>query len=124
MDWMAENIGLDKGRDMEINVTMLAAAYDAPMDTRYRIATMTHGRDVFLELDQFPDAATPRARHEGMLPPGCAIGTFRTPDLDALPANWISPPARRPGPIYDGARVATKSAPDGTLVEVVEQSPS
>ncbi len=121
LDWMEKYAGVEKGRDMEIVYTMLAGAFGTPMDELHRIATMIHGRDVFLELDQYPEAATPRPCHDGMLPPACAIGTFWTPDFDALKGDWITPPTRRPSVIYKDKRAATLRAPDGTLVEIVEQ---
>jgi hypothetical protein len=81
---------------------------------------MTHERDVFLELDQYPGAATPRPVHAGELPPGIAIATFKHPEFDRLTGPWIVPPARRDGIVYKGGRAGTMRAPDGTLVEVVE----
>ncbi len=120
LDWMERHAGVEKGRDMEIVYTMLANAFDAPLDELHRIATMIHGRDVFLELDQYPDAANLRPKHEGMLAPGCAIGTFWTPDFDALPGPWVVPPARRDGPVYKGGRVGVVKDLDGALIEIVE----
>src|SRR5690606_4514 len=109
------------GREnMEIVYTMIAKAYGLPMEQLHKISTLIHGRDVFLELDQYPDAAVARPRHDGMLVPGCAIGTLFHPDFDALPGPWITPPTRREGPIYKGRRVATQKDLDGTLIEIVE----
>jgi hypothetical protein len=48
------------------------------------------------------------------------MATFRCVDFDAVPGPWITPPVKREGPIYAGARTGTLRAPDGTLVEVVE----
>lgn len=118
--WMARHAGVEMGRDMEIVYTMLANAFGTPVDQLHRISTMVHGRDVFLELDQYPPAATPRPRHPGLLAPGCAVGTLWTPDFDALPGPWITPPARREGVVYQGRRAATLKDPDGALVEIVE----
>ncbi len=120
LKWMEDHVGVQKGRDMEIVYTMLAGAYGTPMDELHRIATMVHDRDVFLEMDQYPKAAVVRARHEGMLPPGCAVGTLWTPDFDALPGPWITPPQERNGPIYKGRRAATIKDLDGALIEIVE----
>ena len=120
MDWMEKHAGVQKGRDMEIIYTMLAKAYGSPMDELHRIATMIHDRDVFLELDQYPEAAVARPRHDGMLPPGCAIGTLWTPDFDAHDGPWITPPEIHESVVYKGKRAGTMKAPDGTLVEIVE----
>lgn len=120
LSWMEKHIGLSKGREMEIVYTMLAKAYDKPMDTTYLISTMTHDRDVFLELDQYPKDAIQRPHHPQMLPPCCAIGTLHHPDFDSLPGPWVTPPVVRSGPIYQDKRVATIKDPDGTLIEMVE----
>jgi hypothetical protein len=118
--WMENHAGVAMGRDMEIVYTMLAKAYGSPMDELHRISTMIHGRDVFLELDQYPPAATPRPSHAGMLPPGCAIGTLWHPEFDSLPGPWITPPVKRGGPIYQGKRAGTLRDLDGALIEMVE----
>ncbi|MFN7053934.1 hypothetical protein [Hyphomonas sp.] len=121
LDWMVRHCGLTIGRDeMEIVYTMLAKAYGTPMEELHKISTMIHGRDVFLELDQYPDAAIDRPRHAGMLVPGCAVGTLWHPDFDTLPGPWITPPERRDGPIYQGKRAATMKDLDGALIEIVE----
>ena len=121
LDWMVRHCGIAIGREeMEIVYTMLAKAYGTPMDELHKISTMIHGRDVFLELDQYPAAAVPRPRHEGMLVPGCAIGTLWHPEFDSLPGPWITPPTKRDGPIYMGKRAGTIQDPDGTLIEIVE----
>tara|TARA_R110002020_G_scaffold226974_2_gene437561 strand:- start:96910 stop:97791 length:882 start_codon:yes stop_codon:yes gene_type:complete len=118
--WMEEHVGVEMGRDMEIVYTMLAKAYDLPEQDMHVISTMIHGRDVFLELDQYPKAAIQRPQHAGMLAPGCAIGTLWHPDFDSLKGPWITEPVARDGVIYKGKRAGTMKAPDGTLVEMVE----
>jgi catechol 2,3-dioxygenase-like lactoylglutathione lyase family enzyme len=119
--WMREHCGVEIGREeMEIVYTMLAKAYGTPMDELHTISTMIHGRDVFLELDQYPAAATPRPHHAGMLPPGCAIGTLWHPEFDSLPGPWVTPPVKRDGPVYKGKRAGAKRDLDGALIEIVE----
>jgi hypothetical protein len=80
---------------------------------------MVHGRDVFLELDQYPAAATPRPALHGHLAPGISIATLKHPEFDLLEGPWITPPSVHAGVIYGGARAGTKRAPDGTLLEIV-----
>lgn len=118
--WMQTACGLGFGREMEIPYTMIAKAYGTPLDELHRICTLIHDRDVFLELDQYPDEAVRRQRHEGMLVPGCAIGTLFHPDFDTLPGPWLTEPTVRDGEIYKGRRVGVLKDPDGTLVEMVE----
>ncbi|MEM0986558.1 MAG: hypothetical protein AAGJ32_09945 [Pseudomonadota bacterium] len=121
LDWMVTHCGLEIGRErMEIVYTMLAKAYGTPTEDLHAISTMIHGRDVFLELDQYPHAAIARPHHDGMLVPGCAIGTLWHPDFASLPGPWLSPPTPRDGPIYKGKHVATLKDLDGALIEMVE----
>ena len=125
LDWLEEHVGFAVGRrKLEIVYTMLAKAFGLPEDDLHVISTMVHGRDVFLELDQLPDLATPRPGNAGELPQGVAIGTFRHPDFDRVDAAcrelWITPPAVRDSAVYGGRRAGTVRAPDGTLVEIVE----
>ena len=118
--WMQDKCGLAFGREMEIPYTMIAKAYGTPLDELHRICTLIHDKDVFLELDQYPDEAVQRPRHDGMLVPGCALGTLYHPDFDALPGPWLTPPVARDGEIYKGKRVGVLQDPDGTLIEMVE----
>lgn len=119
--WMVRHLGFAIGREsMEIVYTMLAKAFGTPMDQLYTISTMVHGTDVFLEVDQMPAAATPRAKHAELLPPGVAITTFGVPDLDAVTAPRLSEPQRNASKLYHGQRSVTVADPDGTLFELVE----
>ncbi|MEM7327654.1 MAG: hypothetical protein AAF437_02870 [Pseudomonadota bacterium] len=118
--WMQTRCGLAFGREMEIPYTMIAKAYGTPLDALHRICTLIHDKDVFLELDQYPDEAIQRPRHDGMLVPGCAIGTLHHPDFDSLPGPWLTAPTKREGVIYKGKRVGVLQDPDGTLIEMVE----
>jgi hypothetical protein len=119
LSWFETELKLSSGRSMDLIYTMINAAFDLPTDTKHTLATMVHGRDCFLELDQYPDATTTRPTEPGALPPGIAIATFRHPDFDAL-KGWITPPVARKDAVYGDKRAGTLRAPDGTLVEVVE----
>jgi hypothetical protein len=119
MDWFEESVGLTCGRVLDLVYTVINDAFDFPPEDRHALVTLTHERDVFLELDQYPVQATPRPGMAGALPPGVAIATLSHPDMDALPGPWITPPAPRAGAIYGGRRAGTLRAPDGTLVEIV-----
>lgn len=121
--WLVDGLGLSLGREhMEIEYTMLAKAFGTPLDTRYVISTITHERDVLLEVDQMPSEATPRPRHQELLPPGISITTLKVPDLDAIRVPGIAPASKHEGVIYAGQRSQTFADPDGTLFELVEMS--
>ncbi|WBQ14281.1 VOC family protein [Hyphomonadaceae bacterium BL14] len=120
LKWFDDTLGFETGRVMEIEYHMLADAFGTPKTELHTISTGIHGRDVFLELDQYPPAATERPRHEGMLVPGCCVGSFLHPDFDAIKGEWVSPPTVREGAPYNGKRSGTLRGPDGLLVEVIE----
>jgi catechol 2,3-dioxygenase-like lactoylglutathione lyase family enzyme len=119
MRWFREAVGLQDGREMDIVYTMLAGAYGSDPEALHTIATMIDDDDVFLEVDQYPKEATPRPGHDGLLPPGAALTTFKTARFDAL-SGWIAPPEVREGPVYAGRRAGTLRGPDGILAEMVE----
>jgi hypothetical protein len=118
--WFAEHVTLDPGRELDLVYSVINSAFDLPDDTKHTLLTMTHERDVFLELDQYPAQTTVRPQTKGALPPGIAIASFIHPAFDTLSGAWIAPPVVRAGPLYGGRRVGCMKAPDGTLVEVVE----
>ena len=122
--WLEKHLLIDKGRDIEIIYTMINQAFGLPMETKHAITTLKHGRDVFLEIDTYPEEAIDRPQHDGMLPPCAAIGSFVHPNFDALErvnkTHWITPPQTRDGIIYNGKRAATLRSPDGTLIEMIE----
>lgn len=122
--WVSEHLHLNAGRSMAIVYTMIANAYGLPESEPHALATLTHGRDVFLELDQYPDAAVTRPQHEGHLVPGVALGSFVHPEFDRVTASceglWITEPAVYDSCVYGGRAAATVAAPDGTLYEVID----
>ena len=122
--WFETYLKLSKGRSIDIEYTMINQAFDLPAGTKHTIATLKHGRDVFLEIDQYPKGATPRKTHDGLLPPCAAIGSFVHPEFDALvglnQGQWITEPTSRDGVIYKGKRAGTLRDPDGTLIEIIE----
>jgi catechol 2,3-dioxygenase-like lactoylglutathione lyase family enzyme len=124
--WMEQHTSLQVGRPhLEIVYTMLANAFELPHEQMHVIATMVDGRDVFLELDQYPPQATARPRHAGGLPQGIAVGSLLTPHFDAVvdasAACRVTQAQVHASVVYGGARSVTLRAPDGTLVEMIEQ---
>jgi len=122
--WLEKHLLITKGRSMEIIYSMINYAFDMPPETKHAIATLKHGRDVFLEIDTYPEGTTPRAAYNGMLPPCAAVGSFIHPEFDKLieinKSHWITPPVKRDGVMYKGKRAGTLRDPDGTLIEMIE----
>jgi len=118
--WYETRIGLTRGADYTLPYSMINDAFDLAPDTQTTITMVSHGRMPIVEVDDYPEAATVRARHEGMLPPGNALVTLAVADLDACSADWITPPAQRQGALYEGRRAATAIGAGGELLECVE----
>ena len=97
LNWLDETLGFETGRIMDIEYHMLADAYGTPHDEMHTISTGVHGRDVFLEVDQYPPAATERPRQDGMMPPGASVGTFLHPEFDTVCGHWTAEPKTRSG---------------------------
>lgn len=123
-DWISKHLLVDQSPPMDLIYTLINQAFGLPEEGKHTIATIQHERDVFMEIDQLPEQAIDRPRHNGMLPPCAALASFRHPDFEKLDAinkdQWISPPAIYGGPIYKRKRAATLKAPDGTLIEIIE----
>ena len=120
LDWYRDRLHLDIGADYTIPYTMISKAFGLP-DTHLSTITMAQkGRMPIIEVDGYPDAATPRIANPGQLPPGNAIVTLAANDLDTLALDWIAPPTVREGALYAGRRAATVRGPAGELLELVE----
>lgn len=117
--WFEMNLGLERGEDLEIAYTMLAKAYGKDLTTQYRLTTLTHDFDVFLEVDQYPEEATARPMQPGMLPPGCAMTTFWHPHFDLVQQAQGEPTQTHSGALYGGKRSIVLKGPDSALVEVI-----
>ncbi|MGB3455584.1 MAG: hypothetical protein WBG08_03950 [Litorimonas sp.] len=120
LDWLEDALLLSPGRTMEIDYTMINKAHGLPGGTQHALATVTHGRDCFLEIDQYPPGSTVRPRREGELYPGIAVATFHHPDFDAVLEKSGATAVTPPGIVYGGKRAFTTASPDGTLYEIVE----
>jgi catechol 2,3-dioxygenase-like lactoylglutathione lyase family enzyme len=118
--WLEDALKLRAGATIELAYNVLSDAFGFAPDHKHAIATLSQGRNVFLEVDQYPPQASRRPQRPGDLPPGVALATFVHPDLDTLPGPWIVAPHTPAGAIYGGARAATMIGPDGVLIEVVE----
>jgi catechol 2,3-dioxygenase-like lactoylglutathione lyase family enzyme len=117
--WAVETLGLSCGPEVSIRYTMISKAFDLPPEHKHAIATGGDALDVFLELDQYPPAATPRPTAPGALPPGVSIATLLHPDLDRVTGPWLSAPAPRDGALYEGRRTGVLQTPEGALLELV-----
>lgn len=120
--WLEAQLLLEKGRSIELIYTMINGAFGLAPDTKHTIATLKHERDVFLEIDQYPNSAKARRSSPGYLPPCVAIGSFNHPDFDVVAElnSGAARPLNLPGAIYGGKRSIVLRGPDNTLFEIIE----
>jgi catechol 2,3-dioxygenase-like lactoylglutathione lyase family enzyme len=117
---LKERLRLDEGGSYTISYTMINKAFGLPDGTPSTITMVQQGRMPIVEVDGYPETATKRPRHSGMLPPGNAMVALAVADLDALGLDFIAPPAIREGPLYAGRRSATLRGSAGELIELIE----
>ena len=118
--WLERVAGLQQQPPLELVYTVISRAFDMPDDRLHTIATLTHGRDLFLEIDQYPAQASPRPAHPEELAPGVALGTLFHPDLALVTDAWMSSPAPRDGVLYGGRLSGVMRGPDGVLIELLQ----
>lgn len=120
MRQLQDRLGLEEGGTYTIPYTMISKAFGLPADHQSTISMAQAGRMPIVEVDGYPAAATPRAGHTGMLPPGNAMVTLAVDRLDGLELDFIAAPAVRAGPLYAGRRAATFVGSAGELTELIE----
>ncbi|MBC2669842.1 VOC family protein [Novosphingobium piscinae] len=120
MAWWRALFGLEMIDPVAINYSMISLAFGLPEGEKVALTTVRGADQVFIELDQYPAAATARPAHPGALPPGVAITTMLYPDFARLDPHWASPPVVREGPLYGGRRTGVLRTPEGALLEVIE----
>lgn len=121
--WYVEALALQRGVDYTLPYSMINKAFALPPETQTTITMVRHDRMPIVEVDDYPAVATPRVRHDGMLPPGNALVTLAVRDLGVCRANWITPPRAIDGALYEGRRAATAIGAAGELIECVEVGP-
>ncbi len=118
--WYYDRLGFDIGSDYVIPYTMIQNAFGLAPDDLSTITMAQNGRMPIIEVDGYPDAATPRNIAPGHLPPGNAIVTLAVGNLASLDLDWITPPTERSGFPYAGRLSATTRGPAGELLELVD----
>jgi catechol 2,3-dioxygenase-like lactoylglutathione lyase family enzyme len=110
-------LGTGTGGTWEIEYTVVNQAFDLPAGTITALSTVSDGRIVLFEVDQYPPVATPKPVQAGYLAPGVAIIGVHTKHPPAG-ADWLAPPAPRAHAPYFGRTVGIVRGPDGELCEL------
>ncbi|VWX59748.1 VOC family protein [Sphingorhabdus sp. 109] len=118
--WYCERIRLTEADTYTLAYSMINNAFGLPADTLSDLTMVQNGRLPIIEVDDYPEEATDRGHHEGMLPPGNALVSLAVNDLDQLAVDWITPPLARQAAPYCGRRTGTTTGPAGELLELIE----
>ena len=121
--WMKDVLALEVTDPVAINYTMITLAFSLSPTEKHALVTAKWQGQTFLEADQYPAATVVRPSHPGALPPGVSIVSIVHPDMARLEGHWLSPPVKREGAIYAGARVGVLKTPEGALLEVIDGQP-
>jgi len=104
-------------------IAIIARALGLAEDYLFPMGFLTLGAPGhFIELDGYPETASPRPRSDGQLPPGNALVSFSVKQLDGLDLNFISSPVSATSLAYGEQRSATFIGPAGELTELIEDA--
>lgn len=116
----SERLGMPVTAAMDSKITVLARAWELPVEQDFKLAIVQFPENFLIELDEYPPAATPRPRRPGELPPGMSMVSFTVRNLDAVDVEFLAPPRRIEAAPYDGRRTAVTLGAAGEYVELVE----
>ncbi len=119
--WMKNVFDFSVSNPVSIQYTMISKAFGLDITTKHAISVVRADRADFLELDQYPEKAESRPKHEGALVPGVAICSFEYENFDALEPHWFSAPQVRKEFPYCGKRTGILKSPEGALFEIIER---
>ncbi len=120
VEWYRDRLHLTVGDTYTLEYSMINDAFGKAAGTLSDITMVQNDRLPIVEVDDYPEEATTRPCHAGMLPPGNALVTLAVESLDAIQLEWIASPKLRDDAPYLGRRSATAFGPAGELLELIE----
>ncbi|MEO7775219.1 MAG: hypothetical protein ABIT36_06875 [Steroidobacteraceae bacterium] len=120
LKWFEQTLQLDISSSYTLAYSMINNAFGLPSDHRTTITMVQKSRLPIVEVDGYPETATPRGGERGVLPPGNSLVTLAVDDFDVLTLSFIQAPLRRDGPFYRGCRAGTIRGSAGELIELLE----
>jgi catechol 2,3-dioxygenase-like lactoylglutathione lyase family enzyme len=119
-EFYASRLGMPVTPAGPSTITVLAKAWDLPLETQFPLAIVQFPKDFLVELDEYPQGAGPRPQREGELPPGIAMVSFQATGLEGLDTEFLSPPRRIEALPYHGRKAAVLRGAAGELIELIE----
>ena len=123
-DFYGRQMGLRVDAATPFKIGVLSRAQGLPADTTFPLAIATISDKFLLELDEYPAMIAARPVADGDLPPGTAMVSFETDDLDNIEVLWRAEPRAVAGFPYGGRRAGVTVGPSGEWIELIESSKS
>jgi len=115
-----DRLGLPVTEPSAFKISVLSKANRLPKETTYPLAVAQFTEKFLVELDEYPDVTSARPTSTGALPPGMAMVSFDTDNLDKLDLTWRKPPRSIDAFPYNGRRTAVTVGPAGEWLEIIE----
>ncbi|MGB5076665.1 MAG: VOC family protein [Sphingorhabdus sp.] len=120
VEWYESKLGFNPADTFSLAYSMINNAFGLPADTISSLTMVQNGRLPIVEVDDYPELAEARPRHDGMLPPGNALVTLAVENIGKLQIDWVAEPKSRAGAFYQGRKSGTTVGPSGELLELIE----
>jgi len=116
-----ETLGLRTMDPMAFINPIMAHVCGVPAQTVFPTAIAPiPGRRFLVEMDELPQTVTLRPRQTGCLPPGMAMVSFATENLDAVGVAFRAEPLAPDHAPYDGRRTGVITGAAGEWLELIE----
>jgi hypothetical protein len=116
----ADNFGIAAGNVIMARMTVLNKAHGLDIETTHPLGMARISPHFALELDGYPETASPRVQPQGELPPGIALVGFAVDSLERHASQLLAPPRKVREAPYDGHRVGVMRGAAGELIELIE----
>jgi hypothetical protein len=83
-DFYQETLAMMSRMEVDVGRRNLVSKFDLPPDRTYKMAAVRAPEYCSIQIDEYPDVIEARPAVDGCLPPGSAMCTFATRDLDRV----------------------------------------
>jgi len=120
LDYYVDQFGWSQGNSYDVPYSVINNAFNLAESTCHKLSMNCMGRMVNNEVDQYPEGTTARPAVAGELPPGVAMVSFISNDIDKAARAPLSVKTGLKGPVYEGRRSAIFKGDAGELIEIIE----
>lgn len=118
--YYSANFALPVSNASNTRITVLNKAHGLDVETTHPIAMARISPQYAIEIDDYPESATPRPVRAGELPSAVALVGMEVVSLDDLKVPLLAQPRNVAGTPYNNRRVAVTRGAGGELLELIE----